>query len=388
MIRAIRIERFKCFDSLVLPLAPLTLFTGLNAAGKSTALQAMLLLAQTLRAERGPAELRLKGPFANLGTPADVINRACGGNDMALGLRTDEVELLWRFTVTDDSRRALKATSLEFISNGSISSVANTFDGVRPRGLHEPCRETLAALEGLIFLSASRQFDTDLFPIPEGSEMPVGDVGPMGQFAAWWFHQEGDNPVSSSRSLKNVQAASTLRNQVNAWAGDLFSGVEFNALPVSGTNLMRLEIKSGPTSGWTRPANIGFGISYAFPTLAVGLTAPVGCTLIIDSPEAHLHPRAQARMGAFLGQMAAAGVQILLETHSDHVMDGLRIAIRDGILRPEDAAFHYFVRDEGTTHITTPEIDADGRLSEWPEGFFDQHRRNMASLVRPKTNKV
>ena len=183
-------------------------------------------------------------------------------------------------------------------------------------------------------------------------------------------------------------SSTALRNQVNAWAADLFPGIEFNSLPVSGTSFMRLEIKSGPTSGWTRPANVGYGISYAFPTLVAGLTAPAGCTLIIDSPEAHLHPRGQARIGAFLAQMASAGVQILLETHSDHVMDGVRIAIREGILRPEDAAFHYFTRNGSTTDITTPQIDAEGRLSEWPEGLFDQHRRNMAHLVRPKSNRL
>ena len=388
MIRALRMERFKCFDSLALPLAPLTLFTGFNAAGKSTALQTLLLLSQTLRAQRGSAELRLKGQLVNLGTPADVINRTCGGNEMALGVKTDEVELLWRFNVTDDARRAMKATHLEFVSSDSSSGVVHTFDGIQPHELNEQCGETLLALYRLIFLSGSRQVETDLYPVPEDSENSIGDVGPIGQFAAWWFHQEGDNPAHSSRSLKDVQAPTTLRNQVNAWAADLFPGIEFNALPVSGTSLMRLEIKSGPTSGWTRPANVGYGMSYAFPTLIAGLTVPAGGTVIIDSPEAHLHPRGQARMGAFLAQMASAGVQILLETHSDHVMDGVRIAIREGILRPEDAVFHYFTRTESTTHITTPQIDVDGRLSEWPEGFFDQHRRNMAQLVRPKANRL
>lgn len=383
MIRAVRMERFKCFDSLALPLSPLTLFTGFNAAGKSTALQTLLLLSQTLRAPRASPELRLKGPLVNLGTPADIINRTSGGNEIALGLKTDGAELLWRFSVTDDARRALKAKDLESISGGSIT-VADSFDGIRPRVLNESCREAFAALEHLIFLSGTRQVETDLFPIPEDSEESTGDVGPIGQFAAWWFHQEGDNLVSPARSLKTAQAPATLRHQVNAWAADLFPGVEFNALPVLGTSQMRLEIKSGPTSGWTRPANIGYGISYAFPTLTAGLAAPAGSSLIIDSPEAHLHPRGQARMGAFLAQTAAAGVQVLLETHSDHVMDGVRIAIREGVLRPEDVAFHYFTRNESATEITTPRIDADGRLSEWPEGFFDQHRRNMARLVRPK----
>jgi len=331
--------------------------------------------------------LRLTGPLTNLGTPVEIINRTRGGDQMALGVRTDQVEMLWRF-VMDDARRTLMAEQLDFGPADSATSFTNTFDGIRPRGQHEPCDNTLAGLSRLIFLSASRQVETDLFSVPEDSADSVGDVGPIGQFASWWFRQEGDNPVPSIRSLRDTEARTTVRHQVNAWAADLFPGIEFNALPVSGTSLMRLEIKSGPTSGWTRPANVGYGISYAFPTLVAGLTAPVDCTLIIDSPEAHLHPRGQARMGAFLAQVASAGVQVLLETHSDHVMDGVRIAIRQGILRPEDAAFHYFARDESTFNITTPQIDADGRLSEWPDGFFDQHRRNMALLVRPKLRKL
>lgn len=384
MIRALRIERFKCFDTLTLPLSPLTLFTGFNAAGKSTALQTLLLLAQTLRSQRGAAELKLKGPLANLGTPGDIINRACGGSEVALGLKTDEAELLWHFSVTDDSRRALKVIRLECVADDGTRTVAEALDGIRPRGPHEPCQKTMAILDGLIFLSASRQVDTDLFPIPEDFEHSIADVGPIGQFAAWWFYQEGDNSVSPLRSLNKVEESTSLRRQVNAWAADLFPGVEFNSLPVSGTSQMRLEMKSDPTSNWTRPANIGYGITYAFPTLVAGLAAPAGSTIIVDSPEAHLHPRGQARMGAFLAQMASAGVQILVETHSDHVMDGVRIAIREGILGPENATFHYFTRNGNTTSITTPEIDADGRLSGWPEGFFDQHRRNMARLVKPK----
>jgi hypothetical protein len=280
----------------------------------------------------------------------------------------------------------LKVTQLEFVEDDGTRTVAEALDGIRPRGPHEACQKTLATLDGLVFLGASRQVDTDLFPIPEYSEDSVADVGPIGQFAAWWFYQEGDNSVSPLRSLNKVQESTTLRRQVNAWAADLFPGVEFNALPVSGTSQMRLEMKSDPTSDWTRPANIGYGITYAFPTLVAGLTTPAGSTVIIDSPEAHLHPRGQARMGAFLAQIASAGVQILVETHSDHVMDGVRIAIREGILGPEDAAFHYFTRNGTTTSITTPEIDAEGRLSEWPEGFFDQHRRNMARLVKPKAH--
>lgn len=164
---------------------------------------------------------------------------------------------------------------------------------------------------------------------------------------------------------------------------DLFEEVLVNSVPIPRTNLMRLEFRTGLTTDWTRPANVGYGVSYALPIIVAGLVTGKGRTLIIYSPEAHLHPRAQARIGAFLAQMAASGTQVLIETHSDHVMDGVRIAVKESRLTPDAAQFHYFAKRDGVPHISSPTIDAQGKLSEWPEGFFDQHRRNTARLLRP-----
>ena len=79
-----------------------------------------------------------------------------------------------------------------------------------------------------------------------------------------------------------------------------------------------------------------------------------------------------------------AGVQVIAETHSDHFIDGVRIAVRDGLIRPDQTAFHYFEREGGKTVVVSPEVNADGRLSSWPEGFLDQHEENLARLVAPK----
>ena len=76
---------------------------------------------------------------------------------------------------------------------------------------------------------------------------------------------------------------------------------------------------------------------------------------------------------------------MFVETHSDHFMDGVRIAVRDGLIAPADAAIHYFERDGGHTVVSSPEIDADGRLSHWPGGFFDQHDENLARLLAPRS---
>ena len=66
-------------------------------------------------------------------------------------------------------------------------------------------------------------------------------------------------------------------------------------------------------------------------------------------------------------------------------MDGIRIAVRDGLIQPEEVAFHYFERDGARTVVSSPQVGVDGRLSEWPAGFFDQHEDNLIKLLGPKS---
>ena len=125
-----------------------------------------------------------------------------------------------------------------------------------------------------------------------------------------------------------------------------------------------------------RATNVGFGLSYVLPVLT-GLLADAGTLCLLENPEAHLHPRGQTRLAELAVRASLAGVQVIAETHSDHFMDGVRIAVRNGLIQPEDVAFHYFARDGGRTVVSSPQVGADGRLSEWPAGFFDQHEDNL-----------
>ena len=131
------------------------------------------------------------------------------------------------------------------------------------------------------------------------------------------------------------------------------------------------------------PLNVGFGLSYILPVLTALLSAP-GSLCLIENPEAHLHPRGQTRLADLAVRASLAGVQVIAETHSDHFIDGVRIAVRDGLIQPYLTAFHYFERDGGKTVVSSPEVDTDGRLSAWPAGFFDQHEENLARLVALK----
>ena len=132
-----------------------------------------------------------------------------------------------------------------------------------------------------------------------------------------------------------------------------------------------------------RATNVGFGLSYTLPVILALLAEP-GTLCLIENPEAHLHPRGQTKLAELAARASLADVQVLVETHSDHFMDGVRIAVRDGLISPDKTTIHYFERPDGETVVTSPQIDDDGRLSTWPAGFFDQHEENLEKLLAPK----
>jgi len=131
------------------------------------------------------------------------------------------------------------------------------------------------------------------------------------------------------------------------------------------------------------PLNVGFGYSYILPIIVSGLVAKDGEILIIENPEAHLHPRAQSRLAEFLARVASMGVQVFVESHSDHILNGLRVCVKKETLQPEDVQIFYFDKDENSTSpkVFMPQIDKDGRIEEWPDGFFDEWNNNLMELL-------
>lgn len=388
MIDRIHLKNLKCFSELTLPLAPLTLLTGFNAAGKSTTIQGLLLLAQALRqGTRGP-KIPLNGPLVRLGTPGDVLGQV-GESRLSLGIGANDTDINWMLGPGDDrSGHTLSLERVKWVSSNRSEECAvdvATHTGLLvPHGTPEPVNALITSIANTVFISAVRVGTTDVFPSPDTPDSLWGDVGVLGEYAAWLFAEKLDEEVSELRRHPS-ESAFTLRRQFNAWAGELFPGAEANAQRIAGTSLVRLELRSHEADAWRRPANIGYGITYAFPILVAGLLAKSGQILVIDSPEAHLHPMGQSRMGFFLATLVRSGVQVIVETHSDHVLNGVRLAVREKNLSPENAAVHFFNRrprsSEDPAHVVAIRIDSDGNLSEWPGGFFDQSEKDLAALA-------
>ncbi len=170
--------------------------------------------------------------------------------------------------------------------------------------------------------------------------------------------------------------------QSERWLSAIARPTQLQASWLPGTNAATVRFRPpNVRADWMRPSNVGFGLSYALPVVVGGLVASIDRILIVENPEAHLHPAGQSEIGRFLATIAASGVQTIVETHSDHVLNGIRHAIAlGGALEPEDAVFH-FLSSEDTVAI---DVDARGALSSWPAGFFDQGERDLTDLARIK----
>ncbi len=385
MLTRLKIHNFKCFDSLSLPLAPLTLLTGFNAAGKSTVLQSILLLAQALRYGGSTVELNLNGSLVRLGTPGEVLNS--GSGNVIFSVEDERVDIEWVFQAKDRTRGVSLTVSKVGVKSGDGKREYEKIDSLDmflPSGCNSDAVQLVERLREMVFLSAVRIGGADAFPYPDEASPVHTDVGVQGEFAPWWFQRFMDEEIDESRCHAS-DPATTLRRQFNAWAGELFPGAQGNAQLIDKTNLVRLELRIGDIGDWRRPSNIGYGLTYAFPIIVSGLLAKPKQILIIDSPEAHLHPLGQSHMGRFLAKAAAAGVQVIIETHSDHVINGIRLSTQNQTISPDKIAIHFF-RPPGDAsdvlpRVVSPLIDAQGNLSDWPEGFCDQSEQDMARLA-------
>lgn len=132
-----------------------------------------------------------------------------------------------------------------------------------------------------------------------------------------------------------------------------------------------------------RPTNVGFGLTYVLPVLTLVLSAAPGSLIMVENPEAHLHPQGQFEFARLIARAAAAGVQCLIETHSDHVVNGVRVAISEGVIEPTNVLINYFERSKRdfTSTLRTLAVDRRGRIDDWPEGFFDQYRLALMRLM-------
>ena len=108
----------------------------------------------------------------------------------------------------------------------------------------------------------------------------------------------------------------------------------------------------------------------------------------MENPEAHLHPSAQSKIGRFLAKVANSGVNVIIETHSDHIINGVQIAVAEKEIKNTNVTVNFFSQFEDKTQpdVNSISIKEKGELTEWPKGFFDQSQIDYSHLIRLKKN--
>lgn len=129
--------------------------------------------------------------------------------------------------------------------------------------------------------------------------------------------------------------------------------------------------------------NTGFGITYVLPILIAVLSASKDAIVLIENPEAHLHPKGQAVLMELISKAVACGVQIVMESHSDHIINGSLVAVNKKWINPDLLSIYYFEREEHE-HIALShqlQISETGRITRPPKGFFDQIDIDLKTLT-------
>lgn len=368
MISKIELKNFKCFQLLKLPLAALTLLAGSNASGKSSLLQALVVLHQTIRENEWSTRLILNGGILNLGTVQDVINKIHGRNEFDLALTNEESTYRWTFT--GDRPEMSMDVSCHPKNEDSPKEILNKLLPVGAGDEPTVC----STLESLTYITAERIGPRDFYPLEDRSTIQT--VGPKGEHAVSCLYRLAEKPITQKMCIDT--APPTLMRQVEAWMQYFFPGCGIEVTPIARMNAVSLGIRTSAETDYHRPVNVGFGLTQVLPIIVAILSANENDLILIENPEVHLHPAGQALMGSFLAMAAGAGSQIILETHSDHVLNGIRRVVRKKVLTPSQVALHFFrPSTPELDQVVSPQLDASGNVDFWPEGFFDQFDKDM-----------
>lgn len=368
MLTQLDLQHFKCFELLHLPLRPLTLLSGTNASGKSSVLQALVLLHQTMREHEWSLRLMLNGESVQLGTVSDIVDKVYGRRECEIGLVDGEIPYQWMFT---GERTEMSMAVKHVVANG-----VSIDDPSQLRYLLSPDEAPSLSerLKNLTYLTAERIGPRETYNIDDPQVAPV--VGPSGEHAASVLYARRDEHVCEALTLPDASSRSL--QQVEARMRTFFPGCRLVMHSVPHANAVTLGLRTSDDTDFHRPVHAGFGITQVLPIVIAALAAKPEDFLLIENPEVHLHPAAQVQMGQFLAKVAHSGIQVILETHSDHILNGVRRAVKAGVLSADQVAIHFFrPRTDDEAQVLSPILDSTGNINTWPDGFFDQFDKDM-----------
>ena len=366
MNKKITIENFKCFaEKKQIELGKITVCAGMNSVGKSSLIQSFLLIRQIYDAARLYRDTTIKD------YPIE-LNGAYGlqlGDSQRIKSSLDKDDI---FIHVDDIGFRLRS-----IAEQPIQLMTENIYSLKELEI-----EHGIFAETFYYLNAERQGPRKYQDITTSNHLGCGIHG---ENTFHFLRKCEIDKVEEERifPFDKGKKVNTVGKQIEYWMDYIIPGVELNVKELNDLGISQLEMRQQVfDTGFMSPYNFGFGISYVLPIILSGLVAKRNGMLIVENPEAHLHPAGQSRIGFFLAMMAKAGVQIVVETHSEHVINGIRVAALQLEMATDDICINYFSIDyeKGTHQVERIELNERMDLLKWPDGFLDQEEQDLRRL--------
>lgn len=340
MLQKLNISDFKCFSKVSIPFGKITLFSGTNSSGKSSAIQALLLLDNSSLNTNS----QLNSDWLDLGSFEEARNFITRSESFSIELETVD-NAKSSFTYSEKDKIGLPITNFSHI------------------------------LLNLNYLSAHRVGPENFYSKNFDSK---NIIGKKGEFLIDLLNQNKTFNVEKSRII--TEDSYTLEYQVNYWLKKILN-VKLDVQDLGITNLVSASYSFNDNK-MVRPYHVGAGISYIVGIIILGLYIEKGSVLIIENPEIHLHPKAQSDLADFFCFIANAGIQVIIESHSDHIFNGIRKSVFNNTISNEDVKINFFSMDNDNlsqNHLI--ELSEKGKIMNYEKGLFDQFDNDLDVLL-------
>jgi predicted ATPase len=346
MLKQLSIKNFKSIDQATLALTPLTILTGANSSGKSSTIQTLLLL----------------------------IKNSGSANHYSM----DELlRYLESFSAIRNKKNNAKRVQIEAIDSDDVThSLDITMDGSETDSTLAYTYEARGKEPELLYLNANRLGAQDLIPL---SQRKVGFVG---EYLFSYFHKIKNNILADE--LIKFDDSPMIGYQLSQWL-TLITGTATELVTEQFGEQVKVEFNVGDIEGNVSPFNLGAGISYIAKVLIICLMAKKGDIVLLENPEVQLHPESQSRLGEFLAFVASKGIQLIVETHSEHLINRIRVEVSEEHIDCDDVVIHY--KASASDSFQTLQLDIDGHFVDqdenrqsFPKGFFDASVLALLSL--------
>lgn len=386
----LKVTNFKSLKNINIDLKNLTLLTGVNSTGKSSLIQTILLLKQNQKILQIVSNNKLlenlkfdsKDSEQNKMYEQLIANRkdqslTLNGEYLELG---DKQDILYQEAYDEDITIELTLKEFKYAVHCNSNDLKINIDSEMPL---EPLINLFS--DDFQYIMTDRISPQITYPLSE-YHIKKNIIGFKGEYTAHYLSENRREELDIA-ALRHVNAITgQLMENVSLWLSEISNGIEISANIYKELQQVNLTYKytyeDKTTNNYT-PLNVGFGITYVLPIIVSILKAKPNDLLIIENPESHLHPVGQSKIAELCAIASANGVQIIIETHSDHFLNGIRVATKKGLLSPEQSQVYYFRKEIGEleTKIDKISINHDGGINEYPKGFFDQFDDDLDKLL-------